>query len=63
MTLVNEVLVQSMVSKEIWNLYETDKREFKRRVQAYFALGLPHYEVVKINPSKRIVWLRSKKTG
>jgi len=58
-----QVLCQSGVSQEIWDLLETDKAEFTRRVKAYFALGFPHYEVVKYNRAKRIIWLRRKNSG
>lgn len=51
-------LTQSGICKEVWELYETDQAEFKKRVSEHFTLGYPGWTVVKTTYSKRIVWLR-----
>jgi len=43
-----DVLCQSMISNEVWEILDRgDKEEFKRRVRAHFALGMPDYELSK----------------
>lgn len=51
-------LLQSGICKEVWELYERDQAEFKKRVIAHFALGYPGWTVVKTTFSTKRIWLR-----
>lgn len=57
-TTEDTILLQSGICREVWDLYQTDPEEFKKRVTAHFVLGYPGWTVVKTTYSKRIVWLR-----
>lgn len=57
-TTEEKLLLQSGICKEVWELYETDPAEFKRRVIEHFERGYPGWTVVKTTFSTKRIWLR-----
>lgn len=57
----DEVQMRSGVSAEIWDLFDKDLPEFKRRVESYFAKAYPGWKVVRASPATRTIWLKDER--
>lgn len=55
-------LLQSGVSKELWELYETDRKAFTAGVREHFRNGYPGWKIVKVDVEKRRIYLRDERS-
>jgi hypothetical protein len=55
---VNEPMLQSCISEQVWHLMNTNPAEFKRRVKDYFARGYPGWTVTTVNYPTRTIYLK-----